>query len=114
MIINCVLFLLAVIPAHVHGFYISIVYFYRKRKVRKGIYPGGHKSFIFSERVLNGGARTSEVERLRQEQQSWGEKMGVVGAFGREDVNAYDIRMSSGSSWPSPLRNGCPSQHVRR
>lgn len=32
--VNCLLFLLAVIPSHVHGFYISWVYFWRRRKVR--------------------------------------------------------------------------------
>lgn len=32
--INCVLFLLLVLPSHVHGFYISSVYFHRQKKVR--------------------------------------------------------------------------------
>jgi uncharacterized membrane protein YqaE (UPF0057 family) len=32
-IINCGFFLLAVIPAHIHGFWISCTYFHRKRKV---------------------------------------------------------------------------------
>lgn len=31
--VNCLLFLLAVIPSHIHGFYISWVYFWRRRKV---------------------------------------------------------------------------------
>lgn len=31
--VNCLLFLLAVIPSHVHGFYISWVYFHRRRRV---------------------------------------------------------------------------------
>lgn len=31
--LNSLLFLLAVIPSHVHGFYISWVYFWRRRKV---------------------------------------------------------------------------------
>lgn len=31
--LNCLLFLLAVIPSHVHGFYISWIYFWRRRKV---------------------------------------------------------------------------------
>ena len=31
--INCFLFLLAVIPSHVHGFYISCTYFHRRKKV---------------------------------------------------------------------------------
>lgn len=32
-LMNCFLFLLAVIPSHVHGFYISWVYFSRRNKV---------------------------------------------------------------------------------
>lgn len=32
--LNCLLFLLAVIPSHVHGFYLSWMYFWRRRKVR--------------------------------------------------------------------------------
>lgn len=32
-LINCLIFLLAVIPSHIHGFYISCVYFHRRRKV---------------------------------------------------------------------------------
>ncbi|RMX77159.1 hypothetical protein D0869_10088 [Hortaea werneckii] len=63
-LINCTLFLLAVIPSHIHGFYISMVYFHRRKKVRKGQYPGGSKAFIFSKSVLNGGASDAEVDRL--------------------------------------------------
>jgi uncharacterized membrane protein YqaE (UPF0057 family) len=74
MLINCLLFLCAVIPAHIHGFYISAVYFYRKRKVRKGLYPGGYKTFIYSDRILNGGASNREVERLRLGRQLFSEK----------------------------------------
>lgn len=32
---NCCLFLLAVIPSHIHGFYISHVFFSRRHKVRE-------------------------------------------------------------------------------
>ena len=32
-LMNCFLFLLAVIPAHIHGFYLSCTYFHRRRKV---------------------------------------------------------------------------------
>ncbi|KAI7542135.1 hypothetical protein KC331_g8145 [Hortaea werneckii] len=63
-LINCALFLLAVIPSHIHGFYISMVYFHRRKKVRKGQYPGGSKAFIFSKSILNGGASDAEVDRL--------------------------------------------------
>lgn len=31
--VNCFLFLLAVIPSHIHGFYISCTYFHRRHKV---------------------------------------------------------------------------------
>ena len=34
-ILNCTLLLLAVIPSHIHGFYITWTYFSRKRKVCK-------------------------------------------------------------------------------
>lgn len=58
------LFLAAVLPSHIHGFYISCTYFARRRRVRKGRYPGGPKSFIVSDDVLNGGAPPDEVRRL--------------------------------------------------
>lgn len=32
-VMNCLLFLLAILPSHIHGFYISCVYFHRKSKV---------------------------------------------------------------------------------
>ena len=64
--VSCALFLLAIIPSHVHGFYVSCTYFHRCNKVRKGRYPGGPKAFIDSEEVIRGGASASEVERLRR------------------------------------------------
>jgi uncharacterized membrane protein YqaE (UPF0057 family) len=64
VVFNCFLFALAVIPSHFHSFYITSVYFYRKRKVRKGLPPGGRKPLIWSARVLNGGANAREVRRL--------------------------------------------------
>ena len=33
-LMNCFLFLLAILPSHIHGFYISCVYFHRRSKVR--------------------------------------------------------------------------------
>lgn len=66
-LVNCILFLLAVIPSHIHGFYISWVYFYRKRKVRKGVWPGNKASGIFSEKVNNGGATRKEMAKLKEE-----------------------------------------------
>ena len=67
LIINCLLFLAAIIPSHVHAFYISCTYFNRKRKVRKGIYPGKRRWGIFSQRVQNGGASDREIRRLKKE-----------------------------------------------
>lgn len=82
-ILNCAFFILAVIPSHIHGFYLSCVYFHRRAKVgrrfvttlfrgrfnkysqvRKGRYPGGPKTMIDSEYVLRGGASQAEVDRL--------------------------------------------------
>lgn len=67
LILNCFLFLLAVIPSHVHGFYISLTYFHRKRRVRRGVYPGKKKSGIWSEKVNTGGVGRREAERLKFE-----------------------------------------------
>lgn len=35
--VNCLWFLLAVIPSHIHGFWISRTYFHRRRKVNCAI-----------------------------------------------------------------------------
>ncbi len=63
-IVNAILFIAGVIPGHIHGFYIIYTYFYRKRKVKKGRYPGGKKAGIFSEQVWNGGASNEKVREL--------------------------------------------------
>jgi uncharacterized membrane protein YqaE (UPF0057 family) len=67
VLLNSVLFLLAVIPSHIHGFYISLTYFNRKRKVRKGIYPGKKRGMIWSDKVNNGGASRREIQALLEE-----------------------------------------------
>jgi len=67
LLINSVLFLLAVIPSHVHGFYLSWTYFNRKRKIRKGQYPGGRRPMIYSDKVQNGGATSKEVRQFKRE-----------------------------------------------
>lgn len=69
VILNCVLFLLAVIPSHIHGFYISFTYFNRKRKVRKGVYPGSPTHLIWSDKVNNGGASRREIQQLLDEKE---------------------------------------------
>src|SRR5437588_5322002 len=66
-IINCLLFLAAVIPSHLHAFYISWTYFNRKRKVRKGVYPGKWRWGIYSAKVQKGGASNTEIARLKRE-----------------------------------------------
>jgi uncharacterized membrane protein YqaE (UPF0057 family) len=67
LLINSMLFLLAVIPSHFHGFYISWTYFSRKKKVAKGRYPGDRKAIIYSEKVQNGGASSSEIKTLHRQ-----------------------------------------------
>lgn len=74
---NTLFFLLGVIPGHIHGYYVTLTYFHRKGKVRKGKYPGGPKSFICSELVWNGGASNRHVEELRQKEED--ERMAKEG-----------------------------------
>ena len=71
--INCLLFLCAVIPAHIHGFMISMTYFHRKRKVRKNRFPGDPPSWTKNEKVVTGGAgwREYEVMRGARGRRSW-------------------------------------------
>lgn len=57
------------LPGHIHAFYITCTYFSRKRKVRKGRYPGGRKAGIYSENVWNGGASNEKVKELWIKQQ---------------------------------------------
>lgn len=65
-LVNSILFVCGVLPSHVHGFYISCVYFSRRHKVRRGRYPGGSKPFIYTDTILNGGASNAEVRRLAE------------------------------------------------
>lgn len=62
---NCFFFILAVIPSHIHGMYISFVYFNRKNRVRKGRLPGKRRGLIYSEKVQNGGASRRQLEDIR-------------------------------------------------
>ena len=83
-LISCFLFLCGVIPSHIHGFYLSCTYFHRyadvptpsteivalktdprRKKARKGRYPGPPCTFIFDRRVWYGGLSSGEVERRR-------------------------------------------------
>ncbi|KAK6600185.1 plasma membrane proteolipid 3 [Botrytis cinerea] len=69
-LLNTILFLLGVIPGHIHGFYITCTYFSRKSKVRKGQYPGGPKMGIYSERVWYGGASSRRIDELWEKRES--------------------------------------------
>jgi uncharacterized membrane protein YqaE (UPF0057 family) len=62
--INCLLFLLGVLPSHIHGMYISYTYFSRSRKVRRGRLPGRPRGGISSEKVQNGGASKRQLEQI--------------------------------------------------
>ncbi|KAK3075184.1 hypothetical protein LTR53_001715 [Teratosphaeriaceae sp. CCFEE 6253] len=87
--LNCFLFLLAVIPSHVHGFYVSCTYFHRRHKVKKGRWPGGPKSLIHSSNVINGGASDAEAARL------WRKENGVDEKDGRRSRNSSMRRSGS-------------------
>jgi len=89
-LINTLLFVAGVLPAHIHGFYITCTYFRRKRKVRKGRYPGGRKAGIHSQKVWNGGASNARVRELWEVRQ-WEE---------REEEKRRSKR-GSGRSWRS-------------
>lgn len=89
-LVNTLWFLCGVIPGHIHGFYVTWTYFHRKRKVRKGKYPGGPKSFIYSRRVINGDASDERVRQLWKEEQRAKE----------------DKLMRRRSSWRSAVSNG--------
>lgn len=67
-LINCVLFLLAIIPSHIHGFYISLTYFNRKRKVRRGKWPGRDRAGIYSDKVQTGGIGREAAKELREQE----------------------------------------------
>jgi hypothetical protein len=84
-ILNSVFFIAGVLPGHIHGFYITCTYFHRKRKVNKGRYPGGRKTFIFSEQVWNGGASNGKVRDLLKEQR-------------RKEMEEEEVRMMKRSS----------------
>lgn len=68
-IINTLFFIAGVLPGHIHAFYVTCTYFHRKRKVRKGRYPGGRKAGIWSQQVWNGGASNAHVRDLLKEEQ---------------------------------------------
>lgn len=87
-LINTLWLLCGVIPGHIHGFYVTWTYFHRKRKVKKGKYPGGPKSFIYSTRVINGDASDERVRQLwKAEQRAKDEKLMRKRSSWRSAVN---------------------------
>lgn len=85
-LVNTLWFLCGVIPGHVHGFYVTWTYFSRKKKVRRGRYPGGPKPFIYSRRVINGDASDERVRQLWRAEQRAKSGEGVGGGGSSGDV----------------------------
>ncbi|KUI57885.1 hypothetical protein VP1G_05133 [Cytospora mali] len=98
-LINTFWFICGVIPGHVHGFYITWTYFSRKKKVRKGRYPGGPKPFIYSRRVINGDASDERVRQLWMAEQRAKEeelmrkqsRRGTTGLGGSRRPNRWEV-----------------------
>lgn len=65
-LVNSILFVCGVLPSHIHGFYISCVYFSRRHKARRGVCPGGPKPFIYTDTILNGGFSDAKIRRLAE------------------------------------------------
>jgi uncharacterized membrane protein YqaE (UPF0057 family) len=104
LFINCVLFLCAVFPSHIHAFYISRTYFSRKNKVRKGKYPGDPRPMIYSEYVQNGGASRREVAELKEQM--------LVEKEMKKNGGGVLSKMSSRTSGKSTRRSGRDSGYV--
>lgn len=98
VLINTLLLLCGVIPGHIHGLYVTWTYFSRKRKVRRGRWPGGLKPLIYSRRVVNGDASEETVRRLlKAEQARQAGKDEGQGAGGRASVRSARESRASGS-----------------
>jgi len=100
-ILNTLLFIAGVIPGHIHGFYITCTYFSRKRKVKKGRYPGGRKTGIYSEQVWNGGASNEKVRDLllaqrRREEEAEEMRMRKRGSGRSSGLGRMGSRVSTG------------------
>ncbi|KAI9659816.1 MAG: hypothetical protein M1821_001167 [Bathelium mastoideum] len=95
-LINCIFFLLAVIPSHIHGFYLSCTYFHRRRKVAKGRWPGGPKFLIESPIILNGGASPAQAAALHRREFGIGGSGISSGSNGSDEyVDAEKVAASS-------------------
>ncbi|KAH7417906.1 hypothetical protein BKA64DRAFT_182293 [Cadophora sp. MPI-SDFR-AT-0126] len=83
-LINTLFFIAGVIPGHIHGFYVTCTYFHRKHKVKRGRYPGGRKTGIYSEEVWNGGATRRHVDQLWRGERRAEEEKEMVRARRKE------------------------------
>jgi hypothetical protein len=86
-VLNSILFIAGVLPSHVHGFYITCTYFHRRKRARKGLYPGGRRAMIYSKDTLNGGLSSAETERRRQAE-LWGRGKSYRTSRSKSNVNA--------------------------
>jgi uncharacterized membrane protein YqaE (UPF0057 family) len=73
--VSCCLFILGVIPSHIHAFYISCTYFNRRRKVKRDKWPGQRRGGIFSDNVQNGGYTNAAMKRMEWQNASRREKL---------------------------------------
>ena len=66
-LLSILLLIAGVIPSHIHAFYLSYVYFSRRKRVERGRYPGGvpRRRVVFDRRVWNGGVSDAVVEEIR-------------------------------------------------
>lgn len=103
-LINTLLFLAGVIPGHIHGFYVTWTYFSRKRKVKKGRYPGGPKPLLYSKRVINGDASDERVRQLwRADQRAKEEKLLRKGSSAtRRSTGLFGGNFGGGGGGSSP------------
>jgi uncharacterized membrane protein YqaE (UPF0057 family) len=102
-LINSCLFLLAVIPSHIHGFIISMTYFSRKRKVRKNKFPGEESAFVFSEKVVTGGAGWEQYDELRREERSQSKRESKKHRPRRSSYMSYQSANVPDDEWKPPL-----------
>jgi hypothetical protein len=101
-LVNSILFVAGVFPSHLHCWYLSCTYFHRRRKARKGKYPGGQRALIASKSVLNGGLSSAECER-----RWWAENGGKVekGRISRRSSKRDSKRNSKRGSRQSSRRD---------
>ncbi|KAK0112758.1 hypothetical protein ONS95_014492 [Cadophora gregata] len=102
-LINTLFFIAGVIPGHIHGFYVTCTYFHRKHKVKKGRYPGGRKTGIYSEEVWNGGATRRHVDQLWREEKRVAEEKEMMRVRRKEGKRGSGLGMGMGRSRGSEM-----------